>query len=53
MTQSFTVLVPHLNLAAVTDNLTFNFVLNNIKLNKSLLALAESWVKAVLLLSVD
>lgn len=41
MTQPFPVLLPHLNLAAVTDNLTFNFVLANSKRNRSLLALAE------------
>lgn len=53
VTQSITVLVPHLNIAAVTDNITFNFVPNNSKLNKSVLALAKSWVKVVSLLSVD
>lgn len=45
-------LLPHLNLAGATDNPTFNFVLNNIRLT-SHLALAECWVKVVPLLSVD
>lgn len=53
MTQSFTVVLPRLNFAAVADNLTFNFVLNNIKLNKIILALAEIWIKVIPMLSVD